>query len=256
MTSPLLFLRDPLLQHWINPLYLSSEVLSEKQHLFQSALYQPKVQFLSFFREERYQEILALLPRLKFFPRKNIYGTQHFFSHIPLTSFFKNCIERRDFKNIKKLLRSSELRQWWGAHKNLKDILNPPSVAFESFCISSAFRLWVEYLVRRLLISHIETVPRFFRYQKEDFLERHDDVKDERILAYVFYFSPQWNPQDGGLLEFFCSLNREEPPYETLVPQGNALQLFEVCPERYHRVSPLCGEQFRYSATGWFYQKN
>jgi Rps23 Pro-64 3,4-dihydroxylase Tpa1-like proline 4-hydroxylase len=88
------------------------------------------------------------------------------------------------------------------------------------------------------------------RYDNGNFLTCHDDdvAGKNRRAAYVLNFSPLWNPDWGGALQFFDSAGNIQEAY---TPTHNALNLFRV-PTNHSVgiVSPFAGAA-RYSITGW-----
>ena len=83
------------------------------------------------------------------------------------------------------------------------------------------------------------------------FLTFHNDAKglNNRRVAYVMSFTKNWNPDWGGLLQFF---DDDHNITDVFVPRFNALSLFTV--PQYHAVSyvPPFAPIGRYSITGWF----
>lgn len=90
-------------------------------------------------------------------------------------------------------------------------------------------------------------------YRAGDFLTRHDDRVDgkDRRAAYVLGFTPQWNPDWGGLLAFPDRFGHLSEAY---APAFNALNLFRV--PMLHAVTQLSSFAAapRYSITGWLRQ--
>jgi SM-20-related protein len=88
------------------------------------------------------------------------------------------------------------------------------------------------------------------RYNKGDFLTRHDDdvAGKGRQLAYVLSLTPDWLPEWGGLLLFNGA---DGGIVETFVPSFNTLNLFAVPqPHSVSYVAPYAGAA-RISVTGW-----
>jgi Rps23 Pro-64 3,4-dihydroxylase Tpa1-like proline 4-hydroxylase len=87
-------------------------------------------------------------------------------------------------------------------------------------------------------------------YAANQFLSEHDDgVKGKnRLLAYVFNFTPYWRPDWGGILQFMGPDGHLETG---LVPTFNALNMFAVpAPHSVSFVTPFAAET-RYAITGW-----
>lgn len=89
-------------------------------------------------------------------------------------------------------------------------------------------------------------------FRSGNFLKEHTDAddRDSRVTAYVLNFTPNWQRDWGGFLQFF-----DEGSYDVekaYCPAFNAINLFQI--PRDHSVgmvSSFCPEN-RYSVTGWF----
>jgi SM-20-related protein len=88
-------------------------------------------------------------------------------------------------------------------------------------------------------------------YKPLDFLTLHDDdvAGYNRLIAYVFNFTPVWRPDWGGALQFFDAQGNIE---EGFMPSFNGLNMFRV-PKAHAvaQVAPFGGN--RYAITGWFH---
>lgn len=89
-------------------------------------------------------------------------------------------------------------------------------------------------------------------YGPGHFLTRHDDAADARLharVAYVLSFAKNWQPDWGGLLQFY---DDDNDITDVFVPRFNALSIFTV--PQFHAVS--CVAPFaplgRLAITGWF----
>lgn len=89
-------------------------------------------------------------------------------------------------------------------------------------------------------------------YRRQNFLTLHNDYDPGdggKRVAYVLSFCRSWQPDWGGILQFYDKNNNIE---EGFTPRFNALSLFTT-PQN-HAVSfvtPFCGQR-RLSITGWF----
>jgi Rps23 Pro-64 3,4-dihydroxylase Tpa1-like proline 4-hydroxylase len=84
-----------------------------------------------------------------------------------------------------------------------------------------------------------------------DMLEAHNDVNQQRRLAFIFYFSRNWNRSFGGSLV----VTGLDGSITTIVPTFNSLVIFEVTAHRSHRVETIAeaaGQSRRLSISGWF----
>ena len=88
-------------------------------------------------------------------------------------------------------------------------------------------------------------------YAPGHFLNTHDDkiAGHKRRVAYVLSMTKDWNPDWGGLLQFYGKDNTVE---DVFVPRFNALSLFTV--PQTHAVSCVTpyAPARRLSITGWF----
>ena len=99
--------------------------------------------------------------------------------------------------------------------------------------------------------SYRSTVAQATRFNRGDFLTRHQDMvtEEQRQVAYVINLSPQWHPDWGGLLQFF---QMDGTPRDAWAPDFNSLSLFDVS----HVHSVTCVSPFatapRLAVSGWF----
>jgi SM-20-related protein len=87
-------------------------------------------------------------------------------------------------------------------------------------------------------------------YRPGHFLTRHDDTAHgkKRVAAYVLNFTPRWQADWGGILQF---IDRDGHVAEGYTPVFNALNLFKVPqPHVVSLVAPYA-QAGRYSITGW-----
>ena len=89
------------------------------------------------------------------------------------------------------------------------------------------------------------------RYRPGHFLREHADLSlfENRHMAYVFYFTPDWHLDFGGLTTF---QDEDGRILECLAPGFNRLTLFRV--PVLHSVTPVAdyAPHPRHSITGWF----
>lgn len=88
-------------------------------------------------------------------------------------------------------------------------------------------------------------------YAPGHFLNTHDDKigGHKRRIAYILSMTPDWDPDWGGILQFYDS---ERGIEDAFVPRFNALSLFTV--PQSHAVSYVApyAEARRLAITGWF----
>jgi SM-20-related protein len=89
------------------------------------------------------------------------------------------------------------------------------------------------------------------QYSPGHFLKRHNDLDGDRdrLVAYVFNLTRDWQADWGGLLEFY---DDQGSVIESFVPRYNSLSLFHV--PQMHAVSLVAPWAMtpRLSITGWF----
>lgn len=84
-----------------------------------------------------------------------------------------------------------------------------------------------------------------------DMLGAHNDVNANRRLAFILYFSRDWQAAYGGSL----LVTGMDGAVTTIVPGFNTLVIFEVSAHKSHRVetvSDAAGTARRLSISGWF----
>ena len=89
------------------------------------------------------------------------------------------------------------------------------------------------------------------RYEPGHFLREHSDQSpfENRRLAYVFNFSPNWEADFGGLTHF---MDDDHQLADTYVPEYNSLLLFRVPVNNSVSMVANYAPRARYSITGWF----
>lgn len=77
-------------------------------------------------------------------------------------------------------------------------------------------------------------------YSDTDYLLVHDDRQDDRMVAYVMYFTGKddWNPKHGGALQLFSKDSNGQPldAVRDVFPANNQLVFFPVTNDSYHQV--------------------
>lgn len=124
---------------------------------------------------------------------------------------------------------------------------------------------WLEYVNSEEVLSFIREVTSLKTlvrvdaqatwFRRGQFLTLHNDYdpSDEgKRIAFVLSLSRDWQPDWGGMLQFYDDDNNIEAG---LMPKFNALGMFET-PQNHSvsYVTPFCGNR-RLAITGWFRDK-
>ena len=124
-----------------------------------------------------------------------------------------------------------------------------PILAVMEWLNQPATLAWFRTLLGRPEIQWADAHATLFR--SGNFLKEHTDADDAntRVTAYVLNFSPGWQRDWGGFLQFFDANNDVEAGF---CPAFNAINLFDVPQD--HSVGMLSSfcTGHRYSVTGWF----
>ncbi|CAD5216467.1 unnamed protein product [Bursaphelenchus xylophilus] len=94
------------------------------------------------------------------------------------------------------------------------------------------------------------------RYFQTDTLLPHDDSLDERAIAFIFYLSEDFTPEDGGeLIVYDADLNTNRPTAEAkrFSPKQNSLFIFPVQTNTWHSVAEVLTDKVRLTLNGWFH---
>ncbi|XP_022918447.2 prolyl 3-hydroxylase sudestada1 [Onthophagus taurus] len=95
-------------------------------------------------------------------------------------------------------------------------------------------------------------------YSDTDYLLIHDDLRGDRVVAFVLYFSDvqDWDQSWGGSLQLLSCTDLHQPhkTIREIYPVNNQLVLFPVSSTSYHQVDEVTQKNFsRYSINGWFH---
>ena len=120
--------------------------------------------------------------------------------------------------------------------------------------LSIDFKHYIESIVGNRLgdITPIKT----HRMQSQHFLKKHNDLTNNRVVAFIVYLSSNWHISNGGDL---CIVDNDDIESQ-LEPTFNSLTLFDVTQHKYHYVSKIndtkpSKQANRISINGWFYEK-
>ena len=84
-----------------------------------------------------------------------------------------------------------------------------------------------------------------------DYLLFHDDVVEQRKIAYVVYLSTL-QPEDGGSLRLY-DIKNPANPVKKISPAFNSFACFKVSKKSLHDVGEIKSKKQRLTIGGWFY---
>lgn len=174
------------------------------------------------------------------------------FKHV----FIKDFLERGEYgKTYKSLVRetfeikNSDLFSFSQTcdfssinHKDLK--------FFYNFLVSKEFSDFVSKIYgKKLKVGAINVSGTL--YQKGDYLLCHDDMLDDRKIAFMFYFS-DLSKKDGGSFDMISlKKNSDFGILKSITPKENSFFMFEVSNKSFHQVQEVLTDIKRYSISGW-----
>jgi Rps23 Pro-64 3,4-dihydroxylase Tpa1-like proline 4-hydroxylase len=145
------------------------------------------------------------------------------------------------------------LRKFVGISKDLQ--LTANFIAYMKF--RNAFnhpdvrRFFME--ITGLTLDLGESTFHSFTMQPGDFLRSHDDTGRNYGVAFIMYFTPEWESRFGGLLHMIDPQGK----MTRIKPEYNSLILFKVDPRTKHFVAPIeayAGEKGRATISGWMHK--
>ena len=89
------------------------------------------------------------------------------------------------------------------------------------------------------------------KYKQGDYLLLHDDVVENRKIAYMVYLS-SLNTRDGGRLRLY-DIKNSMIPAKSVKPQFNLFACFKVSSRSLHDVEEVKSNKERLTVGGWFY---
>lgn len=161
---------------------------------------------------------------------------------------------REEFNDIQWKTRIMDLYEFFQS-QDLKHLTNFEALsAFYNFLQTDVMQ-WVRDLTGADL-THVSATCSC--YSNTDFLLVHDDQRDDRLIAFILYLTPQWHEDYGGALQL---LNKDDSgqPNEVerqIFPKNNQFVFFPVTNDSYHNVDEVKSlTQCRLSINGWFHTK-
>ncbi|KAF5298184.1 hypothetical protein FQA39_LY02608 [Lamprigera yunnana] len=167
--------------------------------------------------------------------------------------FLKKVVE--EFNEIRWNKRSLDLYEFFQS-TDLKKMKGPHVDVVYNF-LKIELKSWIEMLTEFQLTDISATCS---LYGQTDYLLVHDDQQEDRLIAFVLYFSGprEWLSHHGGALQLFSKDTNGEPlvPIRDIFPSNNQLVFFQVTNDSYHQVAEVLNwDDCRMSINGWFHTK-
>ncbi|MBI1968894.1 2OG-Fe(II) oxygenase [Candidatus Woesearchaeota archaeon] len=195
---------------WIRKQYLQKKQKLLLKKRFQGARPFPHLVLSNFFVEEKLLPVLQAVRELPFFSKAS-----------DLFQFKQSA----DFSGMKE----------------------PVLQEFRDALRSSAFTSFLEEITGMKLKSGAIDLAASL-YQDTDFLLCHDDQLEQRLLAFILYFSTL-KRQEGGAL---CLYDTQEKIAKKIMPRWNTFVIFRVSKKSLHAVEEVVKAQ-RLAAGGWYH---
>ncbi|KAK4876056.1 hypothetical protein RN001_012478 [Aquatica leii] len=130
-----------------------------------------------------------------------------------------------------------------------------PNIGILYDFLKNEVKPWIETLIGAELKSISATCS---LYGHTDYLLVHDDQQEDRLIAFVLYFTGprEWSNVNGGALQLYSKDERGEPlfPIRDIFPSDNQFVFFQVTNDSYHQVAEvLTRDDCRMTINGWFH---
>jgi prolyl 3-hydroxylase /prolyl 3,4-dihydroxylase len=91
-------------------------------------------------------------------------------------------------------------------------------------------------------------------YLKNHHLLCHDDLVEDRKIAFILYLCENFSVQDGGSLALYTSKKgHPDKLAKKYSPIFNSLLLFKVSKSSWHEVQEVVSDKSRYAISGWLH---
>ena len=175
------------------------------------------------------------------------------FEHIELNNFFKKDkllllekdLEKEKFEekntDLFSLLQSNDLNE--SKQKFIKEFVNLLNSKEFTTLITS---------ITGIKLAPGKTDISAVKYRQYDYLLCHDDVIDNRKVAFILNLS-DFQEKDGGSLQLFdTKATKPNKIVKKIIPKFNNLVLFRVSKLSFHQVEEVYGKNERKTISGWF----
>ena len=197
---------------WINPEYLKDSIINKIRAGFLKSKPYPNFNLNNFFNETKLLKLKKEISKEKF--------------------------ERRN-KDLFSFSNTKELR--YSENKAIGE--------FFSFLSSEGFLELIEKLTNEKNLKNIDMHAHDF--VQGDYLLFHDDVVEDRKIAYIVYLS-DFKKSDGGKLRFY-DINHPIKPVKSIIPKFNSFACFKVSERSLHDVEEVKSNKSRLTVGGWLY---
>ncbi len=91
-------------------------------------------------------------------------------------------------------------------------------------------------------------------YEKTGYLLCHDDMVEDRKIAFILYLSENFSRKDGGSLALYSNKkNHADKKTAAYPPMQNSLFIFKVSEISWHEVGEILSDKKRYAIGGWLH---
>ncbi len=195
---------------------------------------------------EKYLNSKEIKKIYKNFPKANPYP------YFVLSNFFN---KNKLLKLRNEILKEKFERQ----NKDLFSFYNTKELAYSKnkfikefymFLSSNEFLNLIKQFTKEIKLKNIDMHAHLFKLG--DYLLFHDDVVEERKIAYIIYLSKGFKAKDGGRLQLF-DIKNPTKPIKQIVPNFNSFVCFKVSKKSLHAVEEVLSNKERLTFGGWFY---
>ena len=175
------------------------------------------------------------------------------FEHIELNNFFKKDkllplkeeLEKEEFlekdTDLFRLLQSKDLNS--AKQKIIQELVH---------LLNSREFISVITSITGIKLAPGKTDISAVKYRQYDYLLCHDDVIDNRKVAFILNLS-DFQEKDGGSLQLFdTKATKPNKIVKKIIPKFNNLVLFRVSKLSFHQVEEVYGKNERKTISGWF----
>ncbi|MFW5704854.1 MAG: 2OG-Fe(II) oxygenase family protein, partial [Nanoarchaeota archaeon] len=119
---------------------------------------------------------------------------------------------------------------------------------FRSFLISKEFREFI-HEITGIKIKPNSVDVHAMKMENTHYMLCHTDMELNRKIAFMFYFSENFEEKDGGKL---ILRDKNLNIVKKLTPQFNSLYVMEITSNSYHDIEEITSKNPRITIGGWF----